>query len=299
MLEKCMICPRECGANREIGRGFCGGGSQIKVAKAMMHQWEEPCISGQHGTGAIFFSGCVLKCCYCQNYQISAGNFGKEISVEALVDMMLRLQEQGAHSIDLVSGVSYQPWIIRALDRVKGRLAVPVIWNSGGYEKVSSLKELNGYIDIYLPDLKYANSQRGLHYSQAANYFAVASQAIIEMQRQVGKPVLDDRGLLQKGVIIRHLVLPKGKEDSFAVLDWIAKQFAPGEVWVSLMSQYTPFYLAKTGEYPELNRRITTLEYQRVVQKMEGLGLVYGYCQEKSSAKEEYTPVFDLSGVED
>lgn len=296
-MSQCRICPRECGANRIESTGFCGGGSEIKVAKAMIHKWEEPCISSLHGTGAVFFSGCVLKCCYCQNHEISAGNYGREISVRQLADILLRLQDDGADSIDLVSGVSYQPWILRALDLVKHRLTVPVIWNSGGYEKVSSLKELCGYVDIYLPDLKYASAERALRYSAAEDYVPVACAAIREMAAQVGAPVFGENGLLRRGVIIRHLVLPGGKADSMAVMEWIASAFAPGEVLVSIMSQYTPFYRAKSGEFPELNRRITSLEYQRVLERALALGLTDGYMQEKSSAKEEYTPVFDCSGI--
>lgn len=297
MLSACKLCPRECGANRESGIGFCGGGSAVRAAKAMIHRWEEPCISGRNGTGAIFFSGCVLRCCYCQNHPISAGNFGKELSVRQLGDIMLRLQEDGADSIDLISGVSYQPWIIEALDLVKGQLSIPVIWNSGGYEKVETLKELEGYIDIYLPDLKYRSPERGLRYSGVSDYFEAATAAISEMFRQVGVPVFGSDGLLKRGMIIRHLVLPGGKADSIGVMEWIASAFMPGEVLVSVMSQYTPFYRAASGEFPELNRRITSLEYQRVIERMEELGLVYGYMQEKSSAKEEYTPLFDLSGL--
>ncbi len=297
MVSHCMICPRECGADRFHSLGFCSGGEHIRVAKAMLHRWEEPCISGERGTGAIFFSGCVLKCCYCQNHDISIGNFGKEISPEQLGEIILRLQDEGAQTVDLISGVSYQPLIIRALDRVRHRIHVPIVWNSGGYEKVSSLKELEGYIDVYLPDLKYASSERSLRYSAAANYFEVAMDAISEMQRQVGAPVLREDGIIRRGVIVRHLVLPGGRADSIAALEALAQAFPDGGVWVSLMSQYTPFYRAKTGEFPELNRRITTLEYERVAQRMEELGLIYGYMQERSSAKEEYTPIFDLEGI--
>ena len=296
-MEGCRICPRECGVDREIAVGFCGGGAKIKAAKAMIHRWEEPCISGEKGTGAIFFSGCVLKCCYCQNHDISIGNFGEEISEERLGEIMLSLQDQGVSSIDLVSGVSYQPQIIRALDRVKHRLSVPVIWNSGGYEKVESLRQLEGYIDVYLPDLKYASSERSLRYSAAADYFEIATQAILEMHRQVGKPIFDGDGYIKRGVIVRHLVLPGGVKDSFAVLEWLASAFLPGDVMVSVMSQYLPFYKAKEGEYPELGRRLTTLEYQRVMRKMEQLGLEFGYLQQRSSADASYTPVFDLEGI--
>lgn len=290
----CTLCPRECKAERtDESRGFCGAGSLPRVAKAMLHQWEEPCISGEKGTGAVFFSGCVLKCCYCQNYNISAENFGKELTVRELADVFLRLADAGASSLDLISGAQYLPQIIDALDLVKPQIKLPVIWNSGGYEKVEALKRLEGYVDVYLPDLKYADSARAARYSAAPDYFPVAGAAIKEMVRQVGEVVIED-GLIKKGVIIRHLVLPGGKKDSMAVLDFIANELPKG-VWVSLMSQYTPFYKAK--EMKELNRRITTLEYDRVAEHMESLGLVYGYMQEKSSAKEEYTPVFDLSGL--
>jgi putative pyruvate formate lyase activating enzyme len=296
-ITNCRLCPRACGVDRTSGVGFCGGGKLPKLAKAMIHRWEEPCISGRNGTGAIFFSGCVLKCCYCQNHPISAGNFGKEVSVKALSDLCLRLVDQGADSIELISAAQYLPWAVEALDRIKGQLSIPVIWNSGGYEKVEALRMLDGYIDIYLPDCKYADPARAKRYSAAEDYFPVAQAAIAEMVRQVGAPVLGEDGLMRRGVIIRHLVLPGGKRDSFAVLDWIASAFPAGLVWVSLMSQYTPFFRVEK-EFPELNRRITSLEYQRVVERMEALGLVDGYLQERSSAKEEYTPCFDLSGIE-
>ncbi len=292
---KCEICPRKCGIDRSIQPGICGGGMLPRVAKAMIHRWEEPCISGGNGTGAVFFSGCVLKCCYCQNWEISAKNYGKEISVRDLADIYLRLQAEGADSIDLISAAQYLPWVRESLLLVQGKLHIPVIYNTGGYEDAAQLRRLEGLIDIYLPDLKYADEQRALRYSKAANYFEVATAAIREMQRQTGNVELGADGLMKRGVMIRHLVLPGGKDDSKRVLEWIAETFAPGEVWVSLMRQYVPCYQA--GEFPELRRRITTLEYDRVSERMIDLGLTEGYMQEKESADLGYTPVFDLSGI--
>ena len=290
----CKLCPRECGSDRRTGIGFCGGGAQVKVARAALHFWEEPCISGKQGSGTVFFSGCPLKCCFCQNYTISAQNFGKEIPVSRLAEIFLELQEQGAHNINLVNPMHFAPWVAEALEQVRGKLKIPVVCNTGGYDKVQTLRMLEGYVDIYLPDLKYADSARAGRYSCAPDYFAVAQKSITEMVRQVGPPVFGPDGMLQKGVVIRHLALPHGVKDSIQVLQWIAQQFAKGEVLLSLMSQYTPFF--RSGEFPEINRRISSYEYGKVLSYAAELGLE-GYCQEKSSAKEEYTPDFDLQGV--
>ena len=237
-ITNCRLCPRVCGADRTSGQGDCGGGNQVRVARAALHFWEEPCISGQNGSGTVFFSGCPLRCCFCQNGKISAGNFGKEISVNRLAEIFLMLQAQGAHNINLVNPTHYLPWVRDALQLA--RLRVPVVWNSGGYERAEALRAMEGLVDIYLPDLKYAGSVRAERYSGASDYWAAATKAIREMHRQTGKPVWDASGLLRKGVVIRHLVLPKGVQDAAAVLDWIAGTFLPGEVLVSLMSQYTP-----------------------------------------------------------
>ena len=288
---RCELCPRRCGADRTQRQGLCGGGGLPRVARAALHHWEEPCISGTSGSGTVFFSGCPLRCCFCQNYRISAQNFGVEVTQKRLAEIFRSLQEQGAHNINLVNPTQYLPWILEALNRAD--LSIPVVYNSGGYERVETLRALEGYVDVYLPDLKYIDSSRSQRYSGASGYFEAASSAIIEMHRQVGKPQFKD-GLLQRGMIVRHLVLPKGREDSFQVLNWLSEQFSPDEFLISVMSQYTPYY--RSAEFPEINRRIFSAEYNSVVDCANRLGLE-GYLQEKSSAKEEYTPPFDLEGI--
>ncbi len=290
----CKLCPRECGADRTKGLGFCGGGLLPKAAKAYLHMWEEPCLSGTNGAGTVFFSGCSLQCCYCQNYKISAENFGKEISVERLAEIFLEIQDKGAHCLDLVSPTHYVPQIMSALDITGDKLHIPVVYNCGGYEKIETLKMLDGYIDIYLPDLKYYSSEASRKYSNAPDYFEKASAAITEMCRQTGKCEFDDNGIMQKGVIIRHLTLPTLRMDSVKLLEWATENLPRDNFRISLMSQYTPFY--KSREYREISRRISTFEYNFVLDKAVTLGLE-GYMQERSSAKEEYTPEFDLLGI--
>ncbi|WMJ23932.1 radical SAM protein [Paludicola sp. MB14-C6] len=294
MIQSCQLCPRKCKTDRTRNHGFCGGGASIKVARAALHYWEEPCISGNNGSGTVFFSGCCLQCCFCQNYKISAENYGKEISIERLSQIFLELQSQGAHNINLVNPTHYVPWIIKAIELVKHQLKIPIVYNSGGYETIDTINKLNGYIDIYLPDLKYYDSARSERYSNAKNYFDVASKAIKAMLEQVGKPQFDENGIMQKGVIIRHMVMPKGYKDSIAIFDWIATHFSKNEILISLMSQYTPFY--KSNEFPEINRRIFSYEYHKVLDKVNDYQLE-GFLQEKSSAKEEYTPTFELQGI--
>ncbi len=293
-IENCALCPRKCGANRMESAGLCGGGPRVKIARAAVHRWEEPCISGTRGSGTVFFSGCPLKCCYCQNHPISAGNFGKEIPVRRLSGIFLELQEQGVHNINLVSPTHYAPWIVKALEAAKPELRIPVVYNTGGYETLETLRMLDGLVDIYLPDLKYVSSLRAGRYSGARDYFETASAAVLEMYRQTGKAVLDGDGVMRKGVLIRHLVLPGGREDSEAVLEWIARALPPEDILVSVMSQYTPCH--RSAQFPEINRRISTFEYNRVLARARELG-IQGFMQEKSSAKEEYTPPFDLEGV--
>ena len=292
----CRLCPRRCGANREIGVGRCGVGSAVKLARAALHFWEEPCISGEEGSGTVFFSGCPLGCVFCQNYQLSAGHFGKEVSLERLGEIFLELQAQGANNINLVTGGHYIPQIVRALDQVKARLNIPVVYNSSGYETVEALRQLKGYVDVYLPDLKFVSSQRSQRYCAAPDYFEVASQAILEMFSQVGPVQFDERGILQRGMIVRHMVMPNGVEDSMDALTWIAEHLPLDEILVSIMSQYTPFY--RSGEFPEINRRLTQEEYDRVLDWMDCMGIEDGFVQELSSAKEEYTPDFSLQGVD-
>lgn len=293
-IDDCTLCPRECHANRTISKGFCGGGNNIKLALASLHKWEEPCISGKNGSGAVFFSGCPLKCCFCQNYDISADNYGKEITTTRLSEIFLELQDNNAHNINLVNPTHYVPFIIEALDMIKDKLHIPVIYNSGGYEKIETLKLLQGYIDVYLPDLKYFDKNRSKRYSKAENYFEMASKAIKYMYNQVGKVIIDENNIIKKGVIIRHLVMPKGYKDSIEIMKWINENLPKEDIFLSIMSQYTPFY--KSKDYEEINRRLFSFEYHKVLDYVNELGLK-GYMQEKSSAKEEYTPKFDLTGI--
>ncbi len=296
--QNCRLCPRRCSADRTVSFGFCGCSSQMKAARAALHMWEEPCISGTRGSGTIFFSGCTLGCCFCQNYPISQEGFGAEISPEQLAEIMLRLQDQGAHNISLVTADQYLPSILPALDQVRHRLTIPVVYNCGGYQRTEIVKALKDYVDIWLPDLKYQSETLSARYSRAADYFACASGAIAQMIRQTGAPVFDESGLLRSGVIIRHMVLPQAKEDSIALLAWMRDELPKDQFLISLMSQYTPFYRAKKGgPYPEISRRVTSYEYQKVVDAALDFGLSRGYMQQRSSAREEYTPPFDLEGI--
>ena len=288
----CTICPRRCGAERTetVGRGLCGMPAGLVVAKAMLHHWEEPCLSGTRGAGTVFFSGCNLGCTFCQNGRISHENFGKIISPARLREIFDELIAQGAHCIDLVSPTHFTPWVLEALEQP---LPVPVVWNSGGYDSVETLKTFEGKVQIYLPDLKYALSKPARELSRAADYFDVAAAAIDEMFRQVGPYRMGEDGLMQSGVIIRHLVLPGQLENTRRVIDYVARRFSPGEVKFSLMSQYTP----QPGATGAMARRLTGAEYRAARDYMAACGIDDGFCQERSSAKEEYTPDFDLSGV--
>ena len=287
----CTLCPRRCGAERtaEAGGGFCRMPGGLRVARAMLHQWEKTPISGQNGAGTVFFSGCTLGCVYCQNGDISAGGFGKDISTARLREIFEELIAQGAHNIELVTPTHFLPWILPALTP---RLPVPVVYNCGGYERVETLRTLEGLVDVYLPDLKYAVGALAVELSGAADYFPGACEAIREMFRQVGPYVLED-GLLTRGVVIRHLVLPGYLDNTRRVLDWIAETFAPGDVLVSLMSQYTPT-ANMTGR---LARRVTAAEYRAAADYMRNCGITDGFVQERTSAEEAYTPAFDGEGV--
>ena len=292
-IMNCMLCPRECGADRTKGVGYCGGGEHIRAAKAYLHKWEEPCICGKNGAGTVFFSGCSLKCVYCQNYRISSENFGKDISCERLSEIFLELAEQGAACIDLVGGTQYIPHIVSALDRVKHRLDIPVVFNSGGYEKTETLEMLRGYVDIFLPDIKYFSSDISEKYSGAADYFVYASRAVMKMCEIAGECRYDGDAL-KKGTVIRHMVLPGQRRDSERILHWVAEALPRGDFIISIMSQYTPFY--RSSEFKEIDRRVFSYEYDKVLETARSLGLD-GYMQERSSAKEEYTPDFDLYGI--
>ena len=273
----------------QSGEGFCGLPAAPVVARAGLHFWEEPCVSGARGSGAVFFSGCVLRCVYCQNHAISHENFGKPVSVERLREIFWELIGQGAHNINLVSPTPFAPAIREALAEP---LPVPVVWNTGGYERVETLRSLEGKVQVWLPDLKYVDSGLSQDLSGAADYFDAASAAIEEMVRQTGDYVLE-AGLLKRGVLIRHLMLPGQLENTKAVLDWVAETFRPGQVLLSLMAQYTP----QLGAEGLLSRRVTGAEYRAALRYMENLGITDGYCQDAASARAEYTPDFDLTGV--
>lgn len=287
----CNLCPRRCNAPRgETGAGFCGMGSDPVLARAALHFDEEPVISGTKGSGTVFFSGCSLKCVFCQNYGLSHENFGRRVTVDQLKAVYRDLIAQGANNINLVNPTHYVQAIIRSLEEKPG---VPVIYNSGGYERVETLRALEGKVDVYLPDLKYMDSRFSDKYSAAPDYFEHAAPALKEMLRQVGPVQIGEDGLIRKGVIVRHLILPGRAGESMRVLKWI-KENLPG-AWVSLMAQYLP--MGRACEYPPLDRRITQAEYDIVVNYMDKLGIEDGFLQELSSAEEVYVPKFDLTGV--
>ena len=294
MTSGCSVCPRKCGAERGDykGCGVCGEGKLPRVARAGLHMWEEPCISGTRGSGTVFFSGCALRCVYCQNAAISLGGYGKEISIERLREIYFELIDEGAHNINLVNPTHFIKSVVASL---KGGLTVPVVYNTSGYESVSALKELEGKVQVYLPDMKYAVQKPASRYSNAQDYPEAAKKAVLEMYRQTGKYELDSDGIITKGVIIRHLVLPENIENTLRVIDWVDKTFSPGEILFSLMSQYTPSGDLKN--YPELQRRLTAREYKTVSDYLGKSDIYDGYFQELSSAAEEYIPPFDLTGV--
>ena len=288
----CTLCPRKCHADRSQQKGFCGGTDTLQAASAMLHFWEEPCISGVNGSGAVFFSGCALKCCFCQNQEISLNHYGKEISIQRLSEIFLELQEQGAHNLNLVTAGHVLPWVVPALEAVKEKLSIPVVYNSGGYELVSALKWLDGLVDIYLPDFKFFYPETAQNYAHAPDYPEIAELALTEMLWQTGKPVFQEN-LLKKGCILRHLVMPSHRHESIALLKHLAEKFSTEQFLLSLMAQYTP---VQNSDFPELNRRITKMEYQSVLKIAQELGFS-GFSQEKSSAQSEYTPDFALQGL--
>ena len=288
----CNLCPRNCGVERthETGGGVCRQPMLPVAAKAMLHQWEEPCLVGEHGAGCVFFSGCNLRCCFCQNGSISQGMVGKPITAQRLREIFTELIDQGAACLDLVTPTHFIPVILEALGEEPW--PVPVVWNCGGYEKAETLKRLEGKVQVYLPDLKYALPGPAGTYSAAADYFEWASEAILEMFRQTG-PYRMENGQLKSGVLIRHLLLPGELENTRRVIDWVAETFRPGDVLFSLMSQYTP----QPGAEGNLARQVTKAEYRAAVAYMENCGITDGFTQERTSAREEYTPDFDLSGI--
>ena len=286
----CTLCPRRCGVDRTAGQlGFCRMPDQIHAARAALHYWEEPVISGSYGSGAVFFSGCTLRCAFCQNGVISQENFGKPLSPAGLRAVFERLIDEGCQNINLVTPTHFVPWILPALEPP---LPVPVVYNCGGYESLGTLRTLEGRVQIYLPDLKYAMEEPARALSAAPDYFPVAAAAIREMVCQTG-PYVIENGLLRRGVVIRHLVLPGQPENTRRCIDWVSRTFRPGEVLFSLMSQYTP----QPGAQGALRRHVTRAEYRAAAEYMENCGITDGFTQERTSAREEYTPDFDLTGV--
>ena len=289
-LSKCDICPRKCRVNREKGElGFCKMKDKIKIARYSLHYWEEPIISGETGSGTIFFSGCNLKCIFCQNYKISSENMGKEISVERLKEICLELQNMGANNINLVTGTHFLPLIKEALILAKKEgLTIPIVYNTSSYENVESLKEMEGLIDIYLPDLKYYDNKLAENFSLANNYFEIATNAIKEMVRQTGKPVIENN-IMKKGVIVRHLLLPNNLEDSKKIIKYLHDTYDE-DIYISIMNQYTP--IKKFDKYPELNRTLTDKEYDELVNYACDLNITQAFIQEGETCKESFIPDF-------
>ena len=294
-LEKCEICPHKCKVNRIKGQiGRCKATDKIKIALYSIHKYEEPCISGEKGSGTIFFSNCNLNCIYCQNYEISQLGKGKEISIERLAEIMLELQEKDVENINLVTPTSYTVQIIEAIKIAKSNgLHIPIIYNTNGYESIETIKKLEGYIDVYMPDLKYYYNKIGKRYSKIDNYFEITTKAILEMYNQVGKTLLDERGIIKKGLMIRHLVLPNNIENSKKILKWI-KENINNDVYINVMAQYFPTYKAKEDE--KLNRKLTQNEFKEIENFVYELDIKNGYMQELGEHEEEYVPKWDVNG---
>lgn len=295
-MEQCSICPRECKVNRNLGnKGYCREDGQIRLARAALHMWEEPCISGEEGSGTVFFSGCAMGCVFCQNKTIATGEVGKSVTVGRLSGIFLELQEKKANNINLVTPSHYVYQIREAilLARKKG-LEIPIVYNSSGYEKVETLRLLDGFVDIYLPDMKYYEEAIALRYSKAKDYFITAKKALKEMVRQVGEPAFDEKGHMKKGVIVRHLALPGYMEDSQKIIKYLYETYKDS-IYISIMNQYTP--LPYVSKYPEINRKLTSEEYEELVDYAIALGVENGFIQEGETATESFIPAFDYEGV--
>ena len=295
-MKECRVCPRNCGADRlSDQKGFCRAGAEIILARAALHMWEEPCISGKEGSGAVFFSGCSLGCKFCQNRQISRGQTGKKVTADCLADIFLELQQQKANNINLVTAGHFLPQVAEAIEKSRNRgLQIPVVYNSSGYEKSEMLKLLEGLVDIYLPDFKYMDPELAEKYSYARDYPEVAKEALKEMVRQTGTPEFDRRGIMKKGVIVRHLLLPGHVKDSRRVLEYLLSTYEK-EIYISLMNQYTPMPAMKDD--PRLSRKVTDREYQRLIDYGLQLGLENGFIQEGETAKESFIPEFNGEGI--
>lgn len=296
MLNSCKLCPRNCGINRlEGAMGFCKSGRNVKVARVSLHQWEEPCISGTDGSGTVFFSNCNLQCSFCQNYKISTEGIGKEISIERLSEIFLEQQQKGAHNINLVTPTHYVPQIIEALKIAKSKgLSLPIIYNTNSYENIETLKSLEGYVDVYLPDLKYFNDKYSCKYSNSPNYFNHATKAIEEMFSQVGEFKINSKGLIEKGVIIRHLMLPGLLFDSKKIIDYVHDTFG-NSVYLSIMNQYTP--MPQINNHTEINKPLNPKHYDSIINYCITLGIKNAFIQEDETCSESFIPDFDLTGV--
>ena len=291
-LTNCNLCPRRCGVDRTAGEtGFCGASDRVKIARSALHFWEEPCISGKNGSGTVFFSHCTLKCRFCQNYEISTCSRGYEISEETLCEKFLDLQSQGANNINLVTPTHFVPQIISALDMAKRRgLTIPIVYNTSGYENIETLKMLDGYIDIYMPDMKYYDDKYSIKYSAAPKYFEIAKAAIHEMFNQVSYPVFDEHNIMQKGVIVRHLMLPGLLFDTKKLMDYLYSAYG-NSIYISLMSQYTP--LPHVKDFPELDRKLNMKHYEAMVDYCAELGIENAFIQEGEAADESFIPPFN------
>lgn len=295
-LKECRLCPRNCGVNRIDGKlGFCGASDKVRVARAALHMWEEPSISGEVGSGTVFFSNCTLKCVFCQNYNISQEKSGKDITIERLGEIFIELQQKGALNINLVTPTHYVPQIIEAIKIArKNGLKLPIVYNSSGYENVETIKLLKGYVDVYLPDFKYVSTEYSKLYSKAENYFIYVTKAIEEMVNQVGEATFDENGIIKKGVIVRHLMLPGLLFDSKKVIDYVYDNFGD-KVYISIMNQFTPLEILK--DYPKINKKVNPKHYQSLINYAVNLGVTKGYIQEEGTAEESFIPAFDYEGV--
>lgn len=294
-MGKCNICPRKCNIDRTIYKGYCGMDDTLVVARAALHMWEEECISGKEGSGAVFFAGCNLRCVFCQNRNISKNGAGKTITVDRLADIFCELQKKGANNINLVTPTHYTKQIMAALDIAKDKgLNIPVVYNCGGYESVDTIKELKGYVDIFLPDFKYVDKNISKRYSNCEDYFDVAKKGLAAMYEIVGNPQFDERGMMKKGVIVRHLMLPGHVKDSKSVLKYLHETYG-NNIYISIMSQYTP--LVDKDKYKEIARKLYPAEYKRLVDYAIDIGIVNGFVQEGDVADESFIPEFDCEGV--
>lgn len=294
--EKCSLCPRMCGTDRAAGqKGFCGGGNLVRIARAALHYWEEPCISGESGSGTVFFSGCTMRCVFCQNKEISRGEAGKEITVDRLAEIYLELAAKGANNINLVTPMHYAPQITAALDIARENgLTLPIVWNTGGWERRESVAAVRDYADIWLSDFKYFDSSLGESLSKAPNYFSVAAAALDQMVKQTCKPVFDENDMMRRGVIVRHLMLPGHLDDTKNVLRFLYENYGDS-IWISIMNQYTP--MCSDPRFPELSRTVSDEEYNEAIDFACELGIENAFVQEGGTVGESFIPPFDLSGV--